>query len=65
MNDRERLIANLKGFMEASGLDNQTKLGRAAGLSQTNMSNIMRGTVSPTMETLTQMAAALGVEVGS
>lgn len=62
MRDLERITANLAALMEERGLNSQVKLAAAAGISQTNLSNIMRCAVSPTLETLSALANALHVD---
>lgn len=48
--------------MKATGLTSQVKLAKAAGISQTNLSNIMRHAVQPQLDTLSMLARALNVE---
>lgn len=62
MDEMKRLQDNLMVLMKATGIDNQSKLSRKAGVSQTNLSNIQRGSVSPTLDTLAQLSTALGIE---
>lgn len=62
MHDLERIAANLRKLMDGGTLDNQSKLAKAAGISQTNLSNILRMTVNPQVDTLSQLAKALHVE---
>lgn len=62
MHDLERIAANIRRLMDDGHLDNQTKLARAAGISQTNLSNILRMAVNPQIDTLSQLAKALHVE---
>lgn len=62
MTDLERIAANLTRLMHERGLASQVRLADAAGISQTNLSNVLRLSVSPTLETLTRLATALKVE---
>ena len=56
------LARNLRKLMEASEINSQLKLAAAAGVAQTNISNILRGTVSPTLDTVEKIAAAYNLQ---
>ena len=62
MHDMENIVSNLTRLMSSSGLATQVKLARAAGISQTNLSNIMRSAVYPQLDTLAKLAKALRVD---
>lgn len=48
--------------MAASDLNSQSKLAEASGVSQTNISNIMRGKIFPAIGTVELLAGAFGLE---
>lgn len=62
MQELQWLSANIARLMSSSGLDTQMKLAKAAGLSQTNLSNIIRKTVNPQLDTIAMIARALKVD---
>lgn len=62
MTDLQRITDNLDRLMKTTGLNSQVKLAKAAGISQTNLSNIMRHAVQPQLDTLTMLSKAVGVE---
>lgn len=59
---QQYLISNLRQLMDASELKTQSQLAKASGVSQTNISNIMRGEILPTIGTVEALAAAFGLE---
>lgn len=61
MKELQQIVANLQLLMQRTGLDSQSKLSDAAGVSQTHIGFILRGEKSPTVEILAKLARALGV----
>lgn len=62
MQELEWLSFNVTTLMSQSGHNTQMKLSKAAGISQTNLSNIIRRTVYPQLDTLVAIAKALKVD---
>lgn len=62
MRDIDRITTNIRYLMDKRDLRSQVKLAAAAGISQTNLSNVLRQAISPSLDTLTSIAAGLRVE---
>lgn len=62
MRDLDLLERNLRKLMKSTSLDTQMKLANKAGISQTNLSNILRRAVNPQLDTLSLLADALRVD---
>ena len=62
MNNREILTANLRALMKQAGITSQAQLARLAGVSQTQISNMLSGRKSATIDMLERLATAFGCE---
>lgn len=62
MDEMKILTDNITRLMVERGKTSQVKLAAAAGISQTNLSNIMRHAVYPQLSTVISIAAALRVQ---
>lgn len=62
MNIIDIVATNLEAAMERSGLENQSKLMRASGVSQAHISSILRRHKAPTVSVLERLSKALRIE---
>lgn len=62
MRDIDRITDNIRRLMRERDLRSQVKLASAAGISQTNLSNVLRHAISPSLDTLTSIATGLDIE---
>lgn len=63
---REVVARNLAVLMKAKGFESQSALAERAGVSQKTISNLLnpgQGVNSPTMDKVTAVATALGIEM--
>ena len=62
MGNRAVLADNLKSLMEYAGIRSQAELARITGVSQTEISNILRQKKAVSVDTLERLANGLGCE---